>query len=111
MSDPKTDNVLIYPGDIVEFVADKGDLRGGTGIFYFVSGEVVSAGQREYVDGLTLYQAVTAAGGPKGDPKKAILRKNNAGMLVSFEHNLRAIKSGKAQDPALLAGDVVEIKN
>lgn len=112
LSNAETDNTLIFPGDIVEFLRDSGGLRAGPGLFYFVSGDVVSAGQREYLDGLTLYQAVTAAGGPKGDPKRAILRrKNNAGRLVSFEHNLHAIKSGKAQDPALLAGDVVEIKN
>ncbi len=111
LADAKTDNILIFPGDIVEFQPESGP-RTGTGLFYFVSGEVVSVGQREYIDGLTLYQAVTAAGGPKGDPKKAILRrKNNGGLLVSFEHNLRAIKSGRAPDPALLAGDVVEIKN
>ncbi len=109
LSDAKTDNVLIYPGNAVEFTSDAG--RTGAG-HYFVSGDIMSAGQRDFSEGITLYQAVIAAGGPKGDPKKAFIRrKNYGGILVSFEHNLRAIKGGKAQDPTLLPGDIVDVRN
>lgn len=110
LSDGKTDNVLIYPGNTVEFTSESGNLRGST--FYFISGAVNSVGQRDLTVGLTLYQAVIASGGPKGDPKKAtIRRKNNAGVLVSTEHNLRNIKAGKARDVLLSPGDVIEIRN
>lgn len=106
-----TDNILIYPGNKIDFTSEYGNTRAGSS-FYFISGEVVSGGQRGLPFGLTLYQAVIASGGPKGSPKKAIIRrKNEKGIFVIFEHNLRAIKNGKAPDPAISNGDVIEIRN
>jgi len=106
LSDPKTDEVLIYPGNSVEFTSDSG--RTG---FYFISGEVRTTGQKEWTPGLTLYQAVVAADA-KGSPKKAtVRRKNENGVFALFKHNLKEIKNGKAADPSLVAGDVIEIRN
>jgi protein involved in polysaccharide export with SLBB domain len=108
--DSATDNVLVYPGNAVEFTTEYASHASGGG-FYYIGGEIVSAGQKEITIGMTLYQAVMASGGSKGDPKKAIIRrKNDQGVLTSFEHNLRAIKDGKAPDPAITSGDVVEIR-
>lgn len=102
---PKSDEALIFPGDQVHFF---GDAAGS----YFISGEVVSAGQKDLVTGLTLYQAIIASGGAKGDPKKALIRrKNDKGMLAVTEYKLRSIKDGKTVDPLLAAGDIVEIRN
>jgi protein involved in polysaccharide export with SLBB domain len=110
LSDSKTDDVLIYPGNSVEFTGDGGSRNSGPG-FYFISGGAVSPGQKDMAPGLTLYQAVVASGGAKGDPKKAVIRrKNESGVFSVFEHNLRAIKSGKAVDPAVSPGDVIEIR-
>jgi protein involved in polysaccharide export with SLBB domain len=110
LHDANTDNVLIYPGNSVEFAAD-GDRRSNVGI-YFISGEVTSPGQKDLTNGLTLYEAIAASGGAKGTPRKAVIRrKNDGGVLSVFAHDLRAIKDGKAADPALVSGDVVEIKN
>ena len=112
LGDAKTDNILVYPGNTVEFTTEVGNLRQTGAMYYFVSGEIVTAGQRELTEGLTLYQAVIASGGPKGDPKKAIIRRKNlSGVLVAFEHNLRSIRGGKSADPVLSPGDVIEIKN
>lgn len=106
LGDLKSDETLIFPGDHLTFIDST---AGGS---YFISGQVASGGQKELTGPLTLYQAVTAAGGAKGDPKKAIVRRKNAkGMLESIEHNLHSIKSGKSIDPYLASGDIIEIKD
>ena len=112
LRDANTDNVLIYPGNSVEFKSDGGNSRSSSLGFYFISGEIASPGQKELTSDLTLYQAVVASGGTKGDPKKAVIRrKNEKGVFSVAEHDLRAIKNGKAADPALSPGDVIEIRN
>lgn len=111
LRDLKSGDILIYPGNIVEFAGDSGagTFVGGS---YFIAGEVVSTGQKELTHGLTLYQAVIASGGAKGDPKKAILRrKNEKGLLANVGYNLRSIKNGKFMDPVLADGDIIEIHN
>lgn len=110
LHDANTDNVLIYPGNTVEFASDAASLS-SAGVF-FISGEVVSAGQKDLISGMTLYQAIAASGGAKGDPKKAVIRrKNGTGIFIVFSHELRSIRDGKAADPPLVSGDVVEIRN
>lgn len=110
LKDPRTDDVLVYPGNTVEFLGDSGS-SSSFGSF-FISGEVMSGGQKDLTSGLTLYQAVIVAGGTKGDPKKAVIRrKNEKGMFTVLEHNLRSIREGKSMDPFLAPGDVIEIKN
>jgi protein involved in polysaccharide export with SLBB domain len=103
LHDADTDNVLVYPGNSLEFIE--------VGV-YFIQGKVVSPGQRDLVAGLTLYQAVAASGGAKGDPKKAIIRrKNDSGVFAVVSHDLRAIKKGKTSDPMVMSGDVIEVKD
>ncbi len=110
LRDPKTDDVLVFPGNRVEFTAESATARSGE--TYIIGGEVVSGGQKELSYGLTLYQAIVLSGGTKGDPKKAIIRrKNDKGLFTVFEHNLRSIKEGKAMDPFLTVGDIIEIRN
>ena len=103
------DSTLVYPGNSVEFVADNST---GSGLpnLYYISGEVASTGQKTLGANQTLYQAVVAAGGTKGDPKKAVIRRRDAaGKLTSVEHKLKSIKDGKVADPVIFAGDVIEI--
>lgn len=108
LHDAKADEVLVFPGDQLHFFGGGANAVGS----YFISGEVVSGGQKDLTAGLTLYQAIVASGGAKGDPKKAVIRrKNGKGMLAATELNLRSIKDGKAMDPVLAAGDIVEIRN
>lgn len=107
LKDAKTGEMLVVPGMQIEFLSSA-----DTGGSYFIGGEVVGSGQRNLTSGLTLYQAVVSAGGTKGDPKKALIRrKNEKGMLVTHEHDLRSIKAGRSMDPYLAAGDIIEIKN
>lgn len=112
LRDGKTGEILIFPGNSVEFTADgQKSLLASSGFFY-IAGEVNSTGQKQFTDGMTLFQAVTASGGAKGNPKKATLRrKSEKGLLNVAEYNLRAIRDGKASDPQLLPGDMIEISN
>lgn len=110
--DEKTGDVLVFPGDSVEFATDEQSLAPATSGFFYIAGEVNLSGQREYIDGMTLFQAVTASGGTKGNPRTATLRrKGDKGLLKVAEFDLRAISRGKASDPILQPGDMIEISN
>lgn len=111
LKDPKYGEVLIFPGDIVEFGYDEGSVQKTQ--FYYIGGEIVTGGQKDYIQGITLTQSILASGGlKKSSIKKVVIRrKNTAGLLTSTEYDLKAIKEGKAADPVLQAGDTVEIGN
>jgi polysaccharide export outer membrane protein len=112
LKEETSENLLIFPNDIVEFTTgDVQSLKGNQSKFYYVGGEIVSAGQKDFYEGLTLTQAILASGGLKKDAVKKIVirRKNSEGLLVSTEYNLKLIKDGKVPDPILEAGDTIEI--
>jgi protein involved in polysaccharide export with SLBB domain len=72
-----------------------------------VTGAVKSPGRRPFVDTLTLVQLVDAAGGiARGGSERVVLRRAGG----ESEADLRAIREGKAQDVALLAGDEVVVR-
>jgi polysaccharide export outer membrane protein len=103
-----SDNILIFPGDSVEFAGESGSSAGAE--YYFIGGSILSSGQKQLSPGLTLYQAIMAAGGTKGDVKRAVVRrKTQKGTFAVTEHNIKAIRDGKAVDPQLAPGDVIEI--
>lgn len=110
LNDSKYEDVLIFPGDIVEFTSS--DKSGGAP-FYYIGGNIVSPGQKDFYPGLTLTQAILASGGlKKTDAKKvSIRRKNEQGILFLTEYNLKEIKNGKSPDPILHAGDTIELAN
>jgi len=104
--DPKTDDVLVFSGDKVDFTAasDRDS--------YVINGQVLLPGQKAFKYGISLHRAIVAAGGTKGDPKRAVVRrKDQTGRIASIEYNLRSIKAGRSQDPILLPGDILEIGN
>lgn len=113
LSNPKTDETLILPGDIVEFAAENNASNNGQARFYFIGGEVVSSGQKDFHQGITLTQAILAAGGLRKSGVKTVVvrRKNAEGLLQSSQFNLKDIKEGKIPDPLLQAGDTIEVGN
>lgn len=114
LRDKKYEEVLIFPGDIIEFdSAENGNAFAGQPQFYYIGGQIVSGGQKDFYKGITLTQAIIASGGLKKSSVKnvTIRRKNEAGLLVPFSFDLKAIKEGKFADPVLEAGDTVEIGN
>jgi protein involved in polysaccharide export with SLBB domain len=115
LKDSKYEEVLVFPGDIVEFTSGSGKTLadGDTPQFYYIGGGILSGGQKDFYQGITLTQAILASGGlKKSDAKKVIIRrKNEQGLLIPSEYNLKDIKNGKAPDPILQVGDTIEIGN
>ncbi len=112
LKEPKSDDVLIFPGDVVEFkVSEIAETDVNAPQFYFIGGNVVSVGQKDFHPGLTLTQAILASGGLKRSEVKKIVirRKNQNGLLSPIEFNLNYIKDGKQPDPILRAGDTIEV--
>jgi len=114
LKDPKSDEVLIFPNDIVEFKSDEQFVEDASAPqFYFIGGNINSAGQKDFHVNLTLTQAILASGGLKKETVKKVVirRKNQAGLLSPIEFDLNSIKAGKQPDPILRAGDTIEIAN
>lgn len=111
-NDPNSDNILIFPGDIIEFLAESGT-KNNTAVpqFYYIGGEVMNVGQKDFYSGITLTQAILASGGlRKINAKQVVIRRKNAeGLLISTAYNLKDIKDGKIPDPQIEAGDTIEI--
>lgn len=113
LKDSKTDETLIFTGDFVEFSINESKTDAGQSRFYFIGGGVVSGGQKDFHPGLTLSQAILAAGGlRKSGIKQIVVRRKNAeGLLTSTTYNLKEIKDGKIPDPVLQVGDTIEVGN
>jgi len=107
---------LIYPGDVIHISDERKTEIDKTKVksrFYYISGGVMTVGQKEFHEGMTLSQAITASGGlKKSSNKKIIIRRRNAeGLLESTEYDFKAILDGKKPDPALNEGDIIEVEN
>jgi protein involved in polysaccharide export with SLBB domain len=76
-----------------------------------VSGAVREPGQREFHAGLTLTQAVLAAGGATSQNAAVVnvTRQAADGRLSTSRYVLVEIKSGKTPDPVLRPGDRLEV--
>lgn len=112
LKDAAAEEILIFPGDILEFKSTEMNSDAIlTTNFYYIGGEINSAGQKGFHSGITLTQAILASGGlRKPSVKKAVVRrKNEQGLLSPIEFDLTAIKDGKQPDPILRAGDTIEI--
>lgn len=111
LKDPKADEMLILPGDIVEFKNSAADQKSNTPQFFYIGGNIISPGQKDFYAGMTLTQAILASGGLRKSSAKSVVirRKNEKNLLESKAFNLKEIKSGKIPDPTLQAGDTIEI--
>jgi len=103
LSDISALNMLVRPGDVVSLLEREAQ-------FYYLGGLVKSPGEKVFRRGLTLTQAIIAAGGLSKDGKKAELaRDNGKGFLVVKRYKLKDIESGKVPDPPIQTGDRITI--
>jgi polysaccharide export outer membrane protein len=103
LSETSALNMLVRPGDVVSLLEREAQ-------FFYLSGLVKSPGEKIFRRGLTLTQAIIAAGGLSKDGKKAELaRDNGKGFLVVTRYKLKEIESGKVPDPPIKAGDRITI--
>ena len=93
-------NLLVRPGDVIT-------LHPNVTQFIYIGGEVKFPGEKTYRRGLTLMQAIIAAGGVTPKSKGAEIGRDDAGLgfLVGTRFSLKDIQSGKAVDPLLRPGD------
>ena len=97
-------NLLVRPGDVIT-------LHPNVMEFVYIGGEVKAPGEKTFRRGLTLTQALIAAGGVTPKAKEArIARDDGKGFLAVTRYKLKEIDSGKAQDPLVKAGDRITIR-
>lgn len=101
-------NIELEPGDIV-MVPQARRAR------VYVSGEVGSPGEVTFSlsDGITLFEAITAAGGPTDRAKlgKVFINRRQAdGTIERIKVDLKKIQKGKIPDVELQPDDIVVVK-
>jgi polysaccharide biosynthesis/export protein len=103
LSDPATLNLNVQSGDVITISSRPQE-------FYYIGGRISNPGQKSFQPGITLLQAILAAGGTtRQDGKVEILRESADGKLATIRFNIKQIKSGAVEDPKLQAGDRIEV--
>lgn len=103
LSDPQTLNVTVQSGDVIT-VSNKPQE------FYYVGGRINFPGQKPFQSGITLLQAILAAGGTtRQENRVEISRAGADGKLATISYRLKDIKAGSVEDPKLQPGDRIEV--
>lgn len=90
-------NVMIKPGDTIY-------VSSGTGLRYYVLGQVANPGPYEWVQDITVLEAVKQAGGvkEKGAPNRIRVRKVYNGQKEEIKVNVLDIMKGKKKDDIVI---------
>ncbi len=106
LSDPAALNIMIRPGDTISVTVRPQE-------FYYIAGRINYPGQKMFQPGITLLQAVLAAGGTtrQNSNKIEVSRKGEDGLLTTTKFSVKEIKAGKIHDPKLQPGDLINVVN
>lgn len=105
LSKPAEMNLLVRSGDVITVHANPK-------LFFYVGGEVKAPGEKQFRPGLTLTQAILAAGGLSRESKEAHLaREGDNGFLASTRYKLKDINTGKLADPLIQPGDRITVEH
>ena len=103
LGDPATLNLNVQSGDVITVTSRPQE-------FYYIGGRINYPGQKVFQPGITLLQAILAAGGTtRQDNYVEISREGTDHRLVTIRVRLKQIKSGSVEDPKLQPGDRIEI--
>jgi len=104
LSDARAMKMLVRPGDVIT-------VRVRPEQYVYIAGAVRQPGQRKFHAGMTLTQAVLAAGGASttGAGVVVISRQEGDGHLKTIRYNLKEISTGRSPDPVLQPGDRIEV--
>jgi len=104
LNDPAALNATVNNGDVINVV-------GRSREFYYIGGRITYPGQKSFESGITLLQAILAAGGTARQNADAVdlSREGAEGRLVTTRFSLKEIKAGKVSDPKLQSGDRIEV--
>ncbi len=104
LSKPAQMNLLVRSGDVITVQANPKQ-------FFYVGGEVKAPGEKQFRPGLTLTQAIFAAGGLSRESKEAhVARDGDKGFLALTRFKLKDINTGKLADPLIQPGDRITVK-
>ncbi len=104
LSKPAEMNLLVRSGDVITVQALPKQ-------FFYVGGGVKAPGEIQFRLGLTLTQAILAAGGLSRESKEAHLaREGDNGFLASTRYKLKDINIGKLADPLIQPGDRITVE-
>ena len=97
-------NTTVVNGDVITVV-------GRSQEFYYIGGRITYPGQKNFQSGISLLQAILAAGGStrQNDDTVEISREGAEGKLSTTRFSLKQIKAGKVGDPKLQPGDRIEL--
>ena len=98
---------LVMDGDVLKVSGE----TAAPAEFFFAGGDINAPGQKAFHLGLTLTQAILAAGGTSRNAGATVRvsRQSADGRLSSTEFNLRNIQTGKVPDPLIQKGDRIEV--
>lgn len=104
LDDPSALNFQVRTGDTINVTVKPQE-------FYYIGGRINHPGQKTFQSGITLLQAILAAGGLRRQNENLIevSREGEGGRLTTTRFKLKEIKSGKIADPRLQPGDRVEV--
>jgi polysaccharide export outer membrane protein len=104
LEDPEALNFQVRHGDLISVSVKPQE-------FYYIAGRINQPGQKVFQPGITLLQAILAAGGLKRQNENLIevSRERGDGRLATTQFKLKEIKAGKIQDPRLQPGDRIEV--
>lgn len=103
LSDPATLNLHVQSGDVITVTSRPQE-------FYYIGGRINYPGQKSFQPGITLLQAILAAGGTSRQENRVEISREGAdGRLVTNRYNIKQIKSGAVEDPKLKPGDRIEV--
>ncbi len=103
LSDAEQTSMLVLPGDVVS-VAQAAKQ------FFYVGGEVKAPGEFSYHKGLSLTQAIFAAGGVTSTGEKVQLSRGvGDGLLTLNKFKLKDINNGRVPDPLIEPGDRIMV--
>ena len=105
IADSKAMDLLVHPGNVI--TVDRIPAQ-----FFYVGGEVKVPGEKTFRPGLTLTQAILAAGGVNKKGKEAEVARERAHALLGItKYKLKDIYAGKSPDPEILPGDRVTVSH
>ena len=103
LSDPATMNLNVQSADVITITSRPQE-------FYYIGGRINYPGQKVFQPGITLLQAILAAGGTTQKENRIEISREGADRrLVTSLYNIKLIKSGAAEDPKLQPGDRIEV--
>jgi protein involved in polysaccharide export with SLBB domain len=103
LSDPQTLNVTVQSGDVITVSSKPQE-------FYYIGGRINYPGQKVFQRGITLVQAILAAGGTRQkEDRVEVSRAGADGRLATIRYRIKEIKAGTVEDPKLQPGDRIEV--